>query len=115
MADTLDIKEMEESGTIRLEVARKTAELTAQVERAFPGFTVAIVRQTKSDTNPQPERRKRPLSWLPALQQVETVLREATAPVHKQDLLEAIHSRGGDVSVNTLSIYLSRYPQFVRH
>lgn len=114
MADTLDVNEIEQSAATRMEVAKKTKELGVLVEKVFPGFTVAIVRQTNTASKQQPEARKRALWGLPALEQVETVLREAKAPLQKRDLFDTIHARGGNVSLNTLSIYLSRYPQFVR-
>src|SRR5215470_16601360 len=99
MADTLDINEIEKSATTRIEIAKKTKELAALVESVFPGYGVYIERRAEGVT-----RYKRVLSALPALEQVETVLRDSKAPMQKQDLLNEIHRRGGNVSENTLSI-----------
>jgi hypothetical protein len=114
MADTLDINEIEQSGATRLEVAKKTKELTALVERVFPGYAVYIQRRDKNGDG-EVLRYRRDLSALSVLEQVETVLRESGAPMQKRDLFKEIYRRGGNVSQNTLSIYLSRYDRFVSH
>ena len=113
MADTLDINEIEQSAAARIEIAKKVKELATLVDRVFPGFGVYIERRT--DNGAEMIRYRRNLSALPAVDQIETVLRDAKAPTQKQDLLNEIHRRGGNVTENTLSIYLSRYDRFVSH
>jgi hypothetical protein len=112
MADTLDVNEIEQSAATQLEVAKKAKELTALVERVFPGYAVYIQQRDKNGEE-QVVRFRRDLSALPKLEQVEFVLREAGGPMQKQDLFNEIHRRGGTISQNTLSIYLSRYPGFI--
>jgi hypothetical protein len=94
---------------------KKAKELASLVETAFPGYAVYIERRRKNGSNPVIQNPRANISSLPALEQVETVLREAKAPMQKQDLFNEIHRRGGNINKNTLSIYLSRYPRFVSH
>jgi hypothetical protein len=115
MPETLDINEIEQSATARIEIAKKAKELAALVGRVFPGYGVYIERRGDNDAAPRIGYRRDDLSSLPAVEQVETVLRDAKAPMQKQDLLNEIRRRGGNVSENTLSIYLSRYDRFVSH
>src|SRR5207248_8521627 len=96
MAETLDINEIEQSAAIRLQIAKKTKELEALVERVFPGYGIYIERRGKNGAGMT--RYRRNLSALPVVDQVETVLRDAKAPMQKQDLLNEIHRRGGNVS-----------------
>jgi hypothetical protein len=114
MAEILDINEIERSAATRIEIAKKAKELAALVERVFPGYGVYIERRGDNGAEPR-IRYRRDLSALPAVDQVETVLRDAKAPMQKRDLLNEIHRRGGNVSENTLSIYLSRYDRFISH
>lgn len=113
--DTLNISQIEQSAAVRLEVAKKAKELASLVDRAFPGYAVYIERRGNDSAKPVIHGASADLSNLPALDQVETVLREARAPMEKRDLFNTIHQRGGTISMNTLSIYLSRYPRFVSH
>jgi hypothetical protein len=111
MAETLDINEIEQSAATRMQIARKVKELAALVEQVFPGYGVYIGRRRGTEMI----RYRRNLSALPVLDQVETVLRDSKAPMKKQELFNEIQRRGGSVSENTLSIYLSRYDRFVSH
>ena len=111
MAEILDINEIEQSGATRMQIAKKVKELAALVEQVFPGYGVYIERRGDNGMT----RNHRNLSALPVVDQVETVLRDAKAPMKKQDLFNEIQRRGGSVSENTLSIYLSRYDRFVSH
>ena len=111
MAETLDINEIEQSAATRMQIARKVKELAALVEQVFPGYGVYIERRRDTEMI----RYRRNLSALPVVDQVETVLRDSKAPMKKQDLFNEIQRRGGSVSENTLSIYLSRYDRFISH
>jgi hypothetical protein len=115
MADILDIRTIERGAARQMEVAKKVRELNALIANVFPGYELSIAR---GSTSGQKEKVTIPTQGdfgdLPLLAQVETVLRSSKRPMQKKNLLKEIHSRGGDVSANTLSIYLSRYPQFVR-
>ena len=113
MTEALDINEIERSAATRMEIAKKVKELGELVERVFPGYGVYIERRRENSAGIT--RYQRDLASLPVVDQVETVLRDAKAPMKKQDLRNEIHRRGGNVSENTLSIYLSRYDRFVSH
>src|SRR5437762_8849999 len=106
MDDTLNINEIEQSAANRLQVAKKAKELAALVEQVFPGYGVYIERRKDASAA---QHGRADISSLPVLDQVETVLREANGPMQKRDLFNEIHRRGGNISENTLSIYLSRY------
>ncbi len=112
MTDILDINTIERGAARQMEVARKTKELATLVDHVFPGYAVFIERRKKSKTTGD-STKGGGLAGLALLDQVETVLSEAKRPMQKRNLLKEIHRRGGTVSENTLSIYLSRYPQFV--
>ena len=114
MAEILEINTIERAAARQIEIAKKVRELTTLIEQVFPGYGVYIERRQHRQKNKAIAVTKGgDLANLPLLEQVETVLREATRPLQKQNLLKKIYRRGGNVSENTLSIYLSRYPQFI--
>jgi hypothetical protein len=111
MADTLDINSIERGAAKQIEIAKRVRELTTLVNEVFPGYSVNIERLKGGKRTGSVNTGD--FASLPLLEQVETVLRDVKRPMQKRNLLKAIHRRGGNVSENTLSIYLSRYDQFV--
>lgn len=110
MADILDINAIERGAARQIELAKKIRDLGTLVNEVFPGYAVYIERRKKDK---RIGGNTGDFASLALLNQVETVLRDVKRPMQKRNLLKAIHRRGGNVSESTLSIYLSRYPQFV--
>lgn len=109
--ETLNLDQLERSAETQLEIAKRAKELEALVSRAFPGYRVYIESRNGASKDAVTKQFSN-LSHLPGVGQIETILRDARVPLTKGALLGAIQDRGGTMNMDTLTSYLSRYPQF---
>jgi len=106
---TLSIEIIGKAAQEQLNVAEKTKELQNLVDKVFPGFKIMIVLE--EELPPGPEGKKK---YDTALAAAKGVLNESDAPLEKQVILTRVNSYGFNISLPTLSGYLSKDETFVR-
>lgn len=114
--DSLDITQLERSASATLEIAQRAKELERLVNATFPGYRVFIERRTTSGARNNGESANlSPTDFkdMSGVKQIETILRETRVPIKKLALLAALRDRGSKMNLDTLTSYLSRYPQFI--
>lgn len=111
------IEEIEQKGKTQLEIARRMRELIQLVEATFPGNSVYIgpsESAVSSNARNGSETSSRHTSRLavPMKDQIASVLRDNGGKMQKTAIFQEIQKKGGTMSFETLSAYLTRHGCF---
>jgi hypothetical protein len=112
----LDIDAIKRDASGRLDVAQKSEELQALVDKVYPGYVVRIARdddkvevRERSRNGAPTEQDKEAFRALSGVDQIKAVIKGNGGPVDLRELHTRLVRNGGSMSLGTMMSLLSRY------